>query len=481
MSAEHDDLLPGAPSAAGTVFARPHFIAIGGMGMSGLARICVARGATVSGSDANDSQQLATLRALGCNVHVGHDAAHLPAAATCVIRSTAIRADNPELIAARDRGIPVLHRAELLAALMEGHRAIAIAGTHGKSSTSSMLASALEGLGLDPSFAIGADPSGPGSNARHGGGELFVAEADESDRSFHHYRPSVAVVLNIEEDHHDHYASLADHLDSYARFAERIRPGGTLIVSADDAGARQLTARLARSQPGLHVVTYGTAADAAVRIDDITVAIDGSTATVSLPDGDPITFAVAVPGAHMAHNAVAALAAGRAAGVPVRRLAGALTRYQGIKRRFTTMGDARGVRVVDSYAHHPTEVRADLATARTVADARDGRVIAVFQPHLYSRTAALGAEIGRQLAGADVAVVLAIFGSREDPVAGVTHDIVVDAARAAGVDVHAVEDFSKAPAIVADLVTAGDLVVTMGAGSVTTLGPLILDELTSGH
>lgn len=481
MSAEHDDLLPAAPSVAGTVFARPHFIAIGGMGMSGLARICVARGATVSGSDANDSQQLATLRALGCSVHVGHDAAHLPTAATCVVRSTAIRADNPELVAARDRGLPVLHRAELLAALMEGYRAIAIAGTHGKSSTSSMLAGALEGLGLDPSFAIGADPSGPGSNARHGGGELFVAEADESDRSFHNYRPSVAVVLNIEEDHHDHYASLADHLDSYALFAERIRPGGTLIVSADDPGARELTARLARSRPELRVVTYGTAADAAVRIDDITVAVDGSTVTVSLPDGDPVTFAVAVPGAHMAHNAVAALAAGRAAGVPVGRLAGALTRYQGIKRRFTTMGDARGVRVVDSYAHHPTEVRADLATARTVADARDGRVVAVFQPHLYSRTAALGADIGRALAGADVAVVLAIFGSREDPVAGVTHDIVVDAARAAGVDVHPVEDFSKAPAIVTDLVTAGDLVVTMGAGSVTTLGPLILDELTSGN
>jgi UDP-N-acetylmuramate--alanine ligase len=481
VSAEHDDLLRTAPSAAGTVFARPHFIAIGGMGMSGLARICVARGATVSGSDANDSPQLATLRALGCSVHVGHDAAHLPAAATCVVRSTAIRADNPELAAARDRGLPVLHRAELLAALMEGYRAIAIAGTHGKSSTSSMLAGALEGLGLDPSFAIGADPSGPGSNARHGGGELFVAEADESDRSFHNYRPSVAVVLNIEEDHHDHYASLADHLDSYALFAERIRPGGTLIVSADDAGARELTARLARSRPELRVVTYGSAADAAVRIDDITVAVDGSTVTVSLPDGDPVTFAVAVPGAHMAHNAVAALAAGRAAGVPVGRLAGALTRYQGIKRRFTTMGDARGVRVVDSYAHHPTEVRADLATARTVADARDGRVVAVFQPHLYSRTAALGADIGRALAGADVAVVLAIFGSREDPVAGVTHDIVVDAARAAGVDVHPVEDFSKAPAIVADLVTAGDLIVTMGAGSVTTLGPLILDELTSSH
>jgi UDP-N-acetylmuramate--alanine ligase len=289
------------------------------------------------------------------------------------------------------------------------------------------------------------------------------------------------VVLNIEEDHHDHYASLADHLDSYALFAERIRPGGTLIVSADDPGARELTARLARSRPELRVVTYGTAADAAVRIDDITVAVDGSTVTVSLPDGDPVTFAVAVPGAHMAHNAVAALAAGRAAGVPVGRLAGALTRYQGIKRRFTTMGDARGVRVVDSYAHHPTEVRADLATARTVADARDGRVVAVFQPHLYSRTAALGADIGRALAGADVAVVLAIFGSREDPVAGVTHEIVVDAARAAGVDVHPVEDFSKAPAIVTDLVTAGDLVVTMGAGSVTTLGPLILDELTSGN
>ena len=478
MSAGRDDLTSDTAGAVGTIFARPHFIAIGGMGMSGLARICVARGATVSGSDASDSSQLAALRALGCTVHVGHDAAHLPADATCVVRSTAIRADNPELLAARARGIPVLHRAELLAALMEDHRAIAIAGTHGKSSTSSMLAVALEGLDLDPSFAIGADPAGPGSNARHGGGELFVAEADESDRSFHNYLPNVAVVLNVEEDHHDHYGSLDDHLDSYATFVGRVRPGGTLVVSADDTGARQLTARLARSQPDLHVVTYGTAPDAEVRIEGLAVSPEGTEVTVTLPDGGPLTFAVAVPGVHMAHNAVAALAAGRAAGVAVEPLAGALSRYQGIKRRFTTMGEARGVRVVDSYAHHPTEVRADLATARTVVAARHGRVVAVFQPHLYSRTTALGAEIGRALAGADVAVVLAIFGSREDPVAGVTHHIVVDAARAAGVDVRPVDDFTKAPAIVADLVGPGDLVLTMGAGSVTTLGPLILDELT---
>lgn len=479
MSAERDELASDTAGAAGTVFERPHFIAVGGMGMSGLARICVARGATVTGSDASDSSQLAALRDLGCTVHVGHDAAHLPDHATCVVRSTAIRADNPELLAAHARGIPVLHRAELLAALMEGHRAIAIAGTHGKSSTSSMLAVALEGLGLDPSYAIGADPAGPGSNARHGSGDLFVAEADESDKSFHNYRPTVAVVLNIEEDHHDHYASLDDHLDSYTTFVERIRPGGTLIVSADDAGARQLTAGLARSRDDLHVVTYGSAPDAEVRIEDITVSPEGSEVTVSSPDGGRLMFTVAVPGAHMAHNAVAALAAGRAAGVAVGRLAGALSRYEGIKRRFTTMGETGGVRVVDSYAHHPTEVRADLATARTVATARNGRVVAVFQPHLYSRTTALGAEIGRALAGADVAVVLAIFGSREDPVAGVTHHIVVDAARAAGVDVHAVDDFAKAPAVVADLAGPGDLVLTMGAGSVTTLGPLILNELPS--
>jgi UDP-N-acetylmuramate--alanine ligase len=478
VSAERDEVASDTAGAAGTVFERPHFIAVGGMGMSGLARICVARGATVSGSDASDSHQLAALRDLGCTVHVGHDAAHLPDDATCVVRSTAIRADNPELLAAHARGIPVLHRAELLTALMEGHRAITIAGTHGKSSTSSMLAVALEGLGLDPSFAIGAEPAGARSNARHGSGDLFVAEADESDKSFHNYRPTVAVVLNIEEDHHDHYASLDDHLDSYATFVGRIRLGGTLIVSADDAGARRLTARLARSQPDLHVVTYGSAPDAEVRIEDITVSPEGSEVTVSSPDGGTLMFAVAVPGAHMAHNAVAALATGRAAGVAVGRLAGALSRYQGIKRRFTTMGETGGVRVVDSYAHHPTEVRADLATARTVATARNGRVVAVFQPHLYSRTTALGAEIGRALAGADVAVVLAIFGGREDPVAGVTHHIVVDAARAAGVDVRAVDDFAKAPAVVADLAGPGDLVLTMGAGSVTTLGPLILNELT---
>lgn len=461
------------------LLARPHFVAIGGMGMSGLARICVARGAAVSGTDASDSAQLAALRDLGCAVHVGHDARHLPDDASCVVRSTAIHDDNPELMAARACGVPVLHRAELLAALMEGHRTIAVAGTHGKSSTSSMLAVAMVALGMDPSWAVGAEPAGGLGNAHHGGGEVFVAEADESDRSFHNCRPDVAVVLNIEEDHHDHYGSLDDHLDAYTTFAAGIRSGGTLVVSADDAGARALTARVAAARPDVRIVTYGAAGGAAVRIADVATTGEGSDVRVSTADGGTVVLRVAVPGVHMAHNAVAAFAAGCATGVETDRMAHALAWYQGIGRRFTTMGECAGVRVVDSYAHHPTEIRADLATARTIAAARDGRVVVVFQPHLYSRTVALGAEIGCALAEADVAVVLAIFGSREAPVAGVTHQIVVAAARDAGADVHTVDELANVPAAVADIVRDRDLVLTMGAGSVTTVGPLLLSQLAT--
>lgn len=464
---------------------RPYFIGIGGIGMSGLARICAARGAQVGGSDAKESTLLQALRQLGAVVHAGHDPAHLrefcaSGPASCVVVSQAIRESNPELRLASELGLPVVHRAQALAALMAGYRAVLVAGTHGKSSTTTMLAVAFQRLGLDPSFSVGADLNEPGSNAHHGHGHIFVAEADESDRSFHHYRPAVAIVLNIEEDHHDHYASLAEHIDSFETFARRVQADGALVVSADNAGARELAARLAESVPGLRIVTYGEGAAADVQIVKIEAQRFGSVTTVRTAAAGELTVRLRVPGRHMAHNAVGALTVGTLVGVEPAAMADALSAYRGIRRRFTLRGEAGGVSVVDSYAHHPTEVAVDLDTARLAVEP-GGRVVAVFQPHLYSRTRALGPEIGKALATADLVVVMSVYGGREDPIPGVTHQIVAHAALANGAVVRVEERWSAVPDVVSELVRPGDLVLTMGAGDVTQLGPEILARVAAGH
>ncbi|RKN38337.1 UDP-N-acetylmuramate--L-alanine ligase [Streptomyces hoynatensis] len=452
---------------------KPHFIGIGGAGMSGIAKILSRRGARVAGSDSRDSETAAALRALGVEVHLGHAAVHLAPDASCVVVSSAIRPDNPELTEAARRGIPTVHRAAALAALMEGRRAIAVAGTHGKTTTTSMLAVALTELGLAPSYAIGGDLDAPGSNAEHGTGDLFVAEADESDRSFHRYRPEVATVLNVELDHHANYASLEEVYESFERFADRIVPGGTLVVNADQAGARELTARLA-GRAGLTLVTYGESADATVRVKRLVSEGLESEVTVAR-EGRELAFRVAVPGRHYAHNAVAALAAGVAAGVPESDLAKALGSYTGARRRLQRMGEAAGVRVVDSYAHHPTEMTADIEALRE--GAAGGRVLVVFQPHLFSRTRELATEMGQALALADACLVLDIYPAREDPIPGVTSALIVDAARAAGAEVRAEHDKGAVAEAVAGIAKPGDLVVTMGAGDVTDLGPEILARL----
>ncbi|GGU47650.1 UDP-N-acetylmuramate--L-alanine ligase [Streptomyces daghestanicus] len=461
-------MAPGLPTAMD----RPHFIGIGGAGMSGIAKILAQRGAKVAGSDAKDSATAEALRALGATVHIGHAAEHLADDASCVVVSSAIRADNPELARAAELGVPVVHRSDALAALMDGARPLAVAGTHGKTTTTSMLAVALAELGLDPSYAIGGDLDAPGSNALHGDGEIFVAEADESDRSFHTYAPEVAVVLNVELDHHANYASLEEIYESFETFAGRIVPGGTLVVSADHEGARELTRRLAGA---VRTVTYGEAADADVRILSVVARGLRSEVTVVL-DGAELTFTVSVPGRHYASNAVAALAAGVALGVPAADLAAALAAYTGVKRRLQLKGEAAGVQVIDSYAHHPTEMTADLEAMRAAAG--DARILVVFQPHLFSRTQELGKEMGQALTLADASVVLDIYPAREDPVPGVTSDLVIEAARAAGAEVSALRDPARVPDAVAGMVRPGDLVLTMGAGDVTDLGPLILDRLS---
>jgi UDP-N-acetylmuramate--alanine ligase len=460
-------MAPGVPAA----MTRPHFIGIGGAGMSGIAKILAQRGATVGGSDARESPTVHALRALGVTVHVGHAAAYLAPDATCVVVSSAIRDDNPELVRAAELGLPVVHRSDALAALMDGLRPLAVAGTHGKTTTTSMLAVSLASLGLDPSYAIGGDLDAPGSNAHHGTGAIFVAEADESDRSFHTYAPEVAVVLNVELDHHANYASLDEIHESFATFAGRIVHGGTLVVTADHEGARELIRRL----PGdLRVVTYGESADADVRILSVVPQGLRSEVTVLL-DGAKLTFTVSVPGRHYAHNAVAALTAGVALGVPAAGLAPALAAYTGVKRRLQLLGEEAGVQVIDSYAHHPTEMAADLEAIRAAAP--DARITVVFQPHLFSRTQELGAEMGAALAVADASLVLDIYPAREDPIPGVTSELIVSAARAAGADVTAVHAKAEAADLSAGMTKPGDLVLTMGAGDVTELGPEILTRL----
>ena len=464
-----DPARPTVPAA----LARPHFIGIGGAGMSGIAKILTQRGARVEGSDARESVTVTALRGLGANVHIGHAAGHLAPDATAVVVSSAIRADNPELAAAEERGVPVVHRSDALAALMEACRPLAVAGTHGKTTTTSMLAVGLGSLGLDPSYAIGGDLDEPGSNAHHGRGEIFVAEADESDRSFHKYAPEVAIVLNVELDHHANYASIEEIYESFEAFAECVRPGGTLIVSADHEGARELTRRV-RERGAVRVRTYGEAADADVRILDITPHGLTSETTVLL-DGSELTFAVFVPGRHYASNAVAALVAGSELGVPADELAKALGTYTGVRRRLQLKGETNSIQVIDSYAHHPTEMTADLEAIR--GGAGDGRVLVLFQPHLFSRTQELATEMGEALAMADASVVLDIYPAREDPIPGVTSALITDAAGAAGADVHYADSMTAGVDLVAGMARPGDLVLTMGAGDVTDLGPEILARL----
>jgi UDP-N-acetylmuramate--alanine ligase len=445
---------------------RAHLIGIGGAGMSGIARILLARGKSVSGSDAKQSRAVDALRMQGARIDIGHAAANLddPSA---VIVSTAIKQTNPELVEARRRGVPVLHRAEALAALMAGHRVACIAGTHGKTSTTSMLTVALQHCGLDPSFAIGGDLNESGSNAHHGGGEIFVAEADESDGSFLAFSPWVAVVTNVEADHLDHHGTVEAYVAVFDRFVERIEPGGLLVVCADDPGAAALADRA-----GIRVRRYGrTATD--VRLLGYEPVDTGGLARVSL-DGKDIELRVAVPGEHMALNALGALAAGLELGAPLSGLLEGIAGFGGVRRRFEFKGRSRGVRVYDDYAHHPSEVATQLRAVRPVAD---GRVVVIFQPHLYSRTRLFAGEFAEALALADEVVVLDVFGAREQPEPGVSGALIADAVPLPREQVHYEPSFDKVPGLVADLVGDGDLVLTMGAGDVTMLGPELVAEL----
>jgi UDP-N-acetylmuramate--alanine ligase len=461
---------------------RVHFVGIGGAGMSGIARIMLADGIAVSGSDSAASPQLDGLAALGAAVSVGHSAASLGDADTLVV-SSAIRPDNPELVEARRRGLRVLHRAAALASVMLGRQGIAVAGTHGKTTTTSMITTVLRSCGADPSYVIGGILAGTGLGADHGRGGAFVVEADESDGSFLMLSPAAAVVTCVEADHLDNYADLAQIEAAFLAFTRKITDGGLLVACADDPGSAELARQAARASSatgkGLRVVTYGTAADAAYRLSDVRPRGMATSLTITATAGTrahgagPVTAEIAVPGHHNALNAAGAFALSAELGFDPGQIAAGLAAYGGARRRMELKGEADGVRVVDSYAHHPTELAADLAAARDVAVG--GRVIALFQPHLFSRTRIFAAEFGAALGRADEVLVLDIYAAREDPEPGVTGRLVSDAVP--GGRAQFVPDRASAPDVVASLAKPGDLVLTMGAGDVTALGPLIVDAL----
>ena len=443
---------------------RVHFIGIGGVGMSAVARIMVARGVPVTGSDAKDLPVMADLAAAGAGISVGYAAGNLGDAQT-VVAGSAIRADNPELEAARAAGLPVLHRSEALAATMTGDRVVTVAGTHGKSTTTSMITVLLQGAGLDPTFAIGANVPALGVNAASGTSDVFVAEADESDGSFLNYRPRIAVVTNVEPDHLDYYGTAEAVYRSFDRFTELLPADGVLVACADDPGARALAERT-RARGNTRVVLYGTAEDSQLRLHD------GGPGDVWVSTlAGKFALELQVPGRHNALNAAAAVAVAVELGVAPEAAAAALANFSGASRRFEFKGAGRGVRVYDDYAHHPTEVRAALAAARSVAG--NHKVHVLFQPHLFSRTREFAAEFAEALNAADTALVLDIYPAREDPIPGVTSQLIGDRLSGGGRLVAAGE---AVRAVVADA-AAGDIVLTAGAGDVTAYGPLIVEAL----
>jgi UDP-N-acetylmuramate--alanine ligase len=438
-----------------------HLVGIGGAGMSGLARLTAAAGYRVSGTDRTDSEALAALRGEGIDARAGHAAGAVPGDAAALVVSTAIAPDNPELAEARRRGLPVLHRSELLAELMEGHRGLAVAGAHGKSTTSAMLVAALG----DASAAVGATiAGGKGTGALWGAGPWFVAEADESDRSLLNLAPEAAVLLNVDHDHHATFASLEEVREVFRAFVARLPAEGLLVVGPDAearscAAAARCPARLVGDVPG----AWARAERAPGRRGF----------ALALADGRRIEVPLALAGGHNADNAACALAVADWCGVPLERAAARLAAFGGVGRRMELRGRAGGVEVVDDYAHHPAEIRATLAAAR---EGRAGRVVVVFQPHLPSRTRALGPELGAALGGADVVVVTDVYLAREPPDPAATGATVAASVPGPARALHAPTLAEAADAALAE-VRPGDLLITMGAGDVTLLGKELVARL----
>ncbi len=448
-------------------FRRVHMIGIGGAGMSGIARLLLARGIEVSGSDLKGSVGLDDLGALGATVFVGHRAEQV-GTPDAVVVSTAIPEHNPELAEARGQRLPVLARAQVLAALMAGTRGVAVAGTHGKTTTTSMASVILERAGLDPTFVIGGDLNESGSNARHGDGGWFVAEADESDGSFLLLAPEVAVITNVEEDHVDFYADRDDTREAFAQFAAA---APVVVACGDDPGVQDVLRRAGRTGP-THL--YGTGPDAGIRVTARETS-GRSVAGVVEIDGREVEVVLRVPGVHNLLNAAAALVAAREAGVDPETAAAGLREFSGVRRRFEFRGMGRGAEFYDDYAHHPTEVRATLAAV----PAEYRRVLAVFQPHRYTRTQAMWEDLGASLTEADVVVLTDVYGAGESPIPGVTGKLLVESLTEAAPRKRVLYLPHRADVVqfLSREVRTGDLVLTLGAGDITMVPDEALERI----
>jgi len=456
---------PTLPSLTGK---RIHFIGIGGAGMSGLARIALTHNITVSGSDTKDSSVISALKALGASIQTSHASENVDGA-DLVVYSNAISEKNVERVRAAQLNLQSLTRASVLSILMSESKSIAVAGTHGKTTTSSMLAVALQACSADPSFAIGGNITASGSNAHRGTGEIFVAEADESDGSFIEYRPFAAIVTNIEHDHVDFFETPEVVDQAFEDFAATINMQGFLVYCADDSGARRLASKV--SEPGPELISYGLSENADLHVDQIELLAMGSKAR-AIWHGKMIgTIELQVPGQHNLLNAAAVLATGLKLGMPAAQLLVGLGIFRGTGRRFELKGTVNGVRVIDDYGHHPTEIEVTLDAARRFAG--DGRLIVVFQPHRFSRTQAFASRFSEALDKADRAIVLEIYAASEKPIDGVTSRLITSKMSKG----EYIPNFIEVTDSVVASAQPGDVIMTLGAGDVNSLAPIIVDGL----
>lgn len=450
-----------------------HFMGIGGAGMCALAELFHRSGYAVNGCDLRRDLSARSLEALGIPVATGHDPEHLDGVAAVVV-SSAISPTNPEVRAARERGIPVVKRAEALGQWVNPGTVVAVAGTHGKTTTTALATEILAAAGRDPTGLVGGRVAGWEGNLRFGRGELYVVEADEYDRSFHHIAPRTALVTNLEADHLDTYGDLAHLRRAFRTFVDTVPADGAVCVCADDPGASKLLAGL-----DARTCTYGFSAGAELRATRVRTGSGGTRARIFERGRDRGELSIRLPGVHNLLNALGAAATARRMGVEWGDIRRSLAGFSGVRRRFEVLGRERGVTVVDDYAHHPTEIAAALAAARDSFPG--GRLVAVFQPHLFSRTRDFAGELGAALAAADRVWIADIYPAREAPIPGVTGELVCESATAAGArDARFHSELTTLPAALADTLRAGDICLTLGAGSIESTGPALLRCL-GGH
>ena len=449
-------------------YERIHFIGIGGSGMSGIAEVILNLGFTVTGSDIAKQETTKRLEELGAKVFYGHSPEN-PVGADLVVVSSAIREDNPELAAAREMGIPVIPRAQMLAELMRVKFSIAVSGMHGKSTTSSMVAQVLAQAGLDPTVVIGGKFRGTRTGARLGQGPYLVAEADESDRSFLELFPTIAVVTNLDPEHLDTYSGMEDISEAFLRFVSRVPFYGAAVLNLDSDPVRRLMPLVER-----RVITYGTTRQADVSAREVVLRDLGSDFLVFREGEHIMDISLSVPGAHNVSNALAVVAVALELEIPHKDIAEGLASFSGVERRFEIKGERNGVQVVDDYGHHPTEIRATLEAARNYW--KDGRIVVLFQPHRFTRTLYLHSEFGGAFLESDLLFILPIYPAGEQPIEGVSSRLIYDAVKEAGhKEVHLIAEGEDALAILADVLRPGDLLLTLGAGNVWKTGEEFLN------